>query len=56
MRDTIALMRLVHELAIWRRVPGTFQHCGGGDDDCREPTWQLDRLLEVRHDIPSPWR
>lgn len=51
MRATLALMRLNHELAIWRRawhVPQLWWR----DDDCREPTWQLDRLLEVRRDIP----
>ncbi|RYG31247.1 MAG: polysaccharide deacetylase, partial [Burkholderiales bacterium] len=51
MRATIALMRLNHELAIWRRawhVPVMWWR----DDDAREPTWQLDRLLDVRRDLP----
>lgn len=51
MRAAIALMRLNHELAIWRRawhVPVIWWR----DDDAREPTWQLDRLLEVRRDLP----
>jgi len=51
MRDAIALMRLNHELAIWRRawrVPVLWWR----DDDAREPTWQLDRLLEARRDLP----
>ncbi|MFT3721989.1 MAG: DUF2334 domain-containing protein [Hyphomonadaceae bacterium] len=51
MRDALALMRLNHELAIWRRawhVPTIWWR----DDDCREPTWQLDRLLEVRRGLP----
>jgi len=50
-RAAIALMRLNHELAIWRRawhVPVLWWR----DDDAREPTWQLDRLLEVRRDLP----
>lgn len=51
MRAAIALMRLNHELAIWRRawhVPVLWWR----DDDAREPTWQLDRLLEVRRELP----
>lgn len=51
MRDAIALMRLNHELAIWRRawhVPVLWWR----DDDAREPTWQLDRLLAARGDLP----
>jgi len=50
-RSAIALMRLNHEQAIWRRawhVPVLWWR----DDDAREPTWQLDRLLEVRRDLP----
>lgn len=51
MRDRLALMRLNHELAIWRRawhVPSLWWR----DDDCREPTWQLDKLLEIRRGLP----
>ena len=51
MRSAIALMRLNHELAIWRRawhVPILWWR----DDDSREPTWRLDRLLEIRRDLP----
>lgn len=51
MIDDIALLRLNHELAIWRRAwqaPILWWR----DDDCREPTWQLDRLLHVRGDLP----
>lgn len=51
MLDTLALMRLNHELAIWRRAwrdPILWWR----DDDCREPTWQLDKLLQVRRDLP----
>lgn len=51
MRAAIALMRLNHELAIWRRawhVPVMWWR----DDDTREPTWQLDRLLDVRRELP----
>ncbi len=51
MRDTIALMRLNHELGIWRRawrVPVMWWR----DDDAREPTWQLDRLMESRRELP----
>ncbi len=51
MRAAIALMRLNHELAIWRRawrVPVLWWR----DDDAREPTWQLDKLLSVRRSIP----
>lgn len=51
MRDRIALVRLNHELGIWRRawrVPVMWWR----DDDAREPTWQLDRLLEARSGLP----
>lgn len=51
MRDAIALLRLNHELAIWRRawrVPVLWWR----DDDAREPTWQLDKLLEIRGSLP----
>ena len=51
MRGMLALMRLNHELAIWRRawhVPVLWWR----DDDCREPTWQLDKLLQTRRDLP----
>jgi hypothetical protein len=50
-RDFLALMRLNHELAIWRRnwrVPVLWWR----DDDAREPTWQLDKLLDVRDGLP----
>ncbi len=49
--DTLALIRLNHELAIWRRAwkaPILWWR----DDDCREPTWRLDRLLDVRGGLP----
>ena len=49
--STIALIRLIHELGIWRRAwrpPVLWWR----DDDCREPTWQLDRLLHVRDGLP----
>jgi len=49
--DDLALLRLNHELAIWRRAwqaPILWWR----DDDCREPTWQLDRLMHVRRDLP----
>ncbi len=51
MPDALALMRLNHELAYWRRawrVPVLWWR----DDDAREPTWQLDKLLEVRGELP----
>lgn len=51
MIDDIALLRLNHELGIWRRAwqaPILWWR----DDDCREPSWQLDRLLHVRKDLP----
>lgn len=51
MRDTLALMRLNHELAIWRRAWHT-PVLWWRDDDCREPTWQLERLLKTRRDLP----
>ena len=44
-------MRLNHELAYWRRawrVPVLWWR----DDDAREPTWQLDKLLDIRGDVP----
>jgi hypothetical protein len=47
----VAYLRLIHELGIWRRAwhpPILWWR----DDDCREPTWQLDRLLHVRGDFP----
>ena len=49
--DILALGRLEHELAIWRRAwkaPVLWWR----DDDCREPTWQLDRLLYLRAGLP----
>jgi hypothetical protein len=49
--DIIALARLNHELAIWRRAwksPILWWR----DDDAREPTWKLKRLLHVRDSLP----
>ncbi|HVY88581.1 MAG TPA: DUF2334 domain-containing protein [Hyphomonadaceae bacterium] len=51
MLDFLALARLNHELAIWRRAwksPVLWWR----DDDAREPTWQLKRLLHVRGELP----
>lgn len=51
MADAFALARLDHELAYWRRawrVPVLWWR----DDDAREPTWRLDKLLEVRGTLP----
>lgn len=47
----IAFARLTHELAIWRRAWKT-PVLWWRDDDCREPTWRLDRLLHARGGIP----
>lgn len=47
----LALVRLRHELAIWRRAwrkPILWWR----DDDARTATWQLDRLLYARGDLP----
>jgi peptidoglycan/xylan/chitin deacetylase (PgdA/CDA1 family) len=49
--DAIATARLTHEIAIWRRAwksPLLWWR----DDDCREPTWELKRLLHVRDGLP----
>src|SRR6185503_18542323 len=49
--DILALTRLEHEFAIWRRAwksPVLWWR----DDDCREPTWKLDRLLYLSTGLP----
>ena len=49
--DILALSRLEHELAIWRRAwkpPVLWWR----DDDCRLPTWKLDRLLYLSAGLP----
>jgi hypothetical protein len=44
-------LRLDHELAIWRRAWRT-PILWWRDDDCRQPTWRLDRLLNVSAGLP----
>lgn len=47
----LALARLLHEIAIWRRAwrrPLIWWR----DDDARSPDWRLDRLLETRRRLP----
>lgn len=51
MTGWIALARLMHELAIWRRA-WRMPLLWWRDDDARTTTWQLDRLLQVRADLP----
>lgn len=51
MRSALALMRLNHELAIWRRAWRT-PVLWWRDDDCRGSTPELERLLAVRGDLP----
>lgn len=51
MRNTLALMRLNHELANWRRAWRT-PLLWWRDDDCRTAGPGLERLLRVRGDIP----
>jgi len=50
-RDSFALLRLNHELAIWRRAWRT-PFLWWRDDDCRTATPELDRLLNARGDLP----